>query len=106
MFSVMKSPTKCSSTKTLINVVIHVFIGGGGGGGGGGAGGGAVVGGGVGGGGGGGGGAGGWGGGGAVGGWAGGVGGGGGGRLANVPECKVKCSTFNPKNGSIHKNRK
>ena len=36
MFSVMKSPTKCSSTKTLINVVIHVFIGGGGGGGGGG----------------------------------------------------------------------
>ena len=32
-------------------------------------------------------------------------------RLANVPEClycrwKVKCSSFNPKNGSIHKNRK
>ena len=61
MFSVMKSPTKCSSTKKLINVVIHVFIGGGGEG---------------------------------------------GGPLANVPECKVKCSTFNPKNGSIHKNRK
>ena len=32
-------------------------------------------------------------------------------RLANVPEClycrwKVKCSSFNLKNGSIHKNRK
>ena len=32
-------------------------------------------------------------------------------RLANVPEClycrrKVTCSSFNPKNGSIHKNRK
>ena len=32
-------------------------------------------------------------------------------RLANVPEClycrwKVKCSSFSPKNGSIHKNRK
>ena len=32
-------------------------------------------------------------------------------RLANVPEClyrilKVKCSSFNVKNGSIHKNRK
>ena len=62
MFSVMKSPTKCSSTKTLINVVIHVSIKGGGGE--------------------------------------------GGGRLANVPECKVRCSTLNPKNGSIHKNRK
>ena len=31
-FSVMKSPTKRSSTKTLINVVIQVFIPGGGGG--------------------------------------------------------------------------